>query len=241
MCGEDGTEQNEAIDWSNRLETRSRSSEIYSIIREGIIAGQWLPGDRIDDKELALKLGVSRLSVREALSKFYESRIVERIHWKGFFLRKISVKEIESIVEIRIALEKVAIRNAIAKADAAFYDELEQAIFYAEQALESDDHAEYMKRDFRFHALIYEASENTWIAMIIDNFIVLIDVLRNLSMMPDFASAARVSMADHRLILSHMRNKDVDAAIAELCRHMQTFYNNTVSGYRSAPHPAELT
>lgn len=220
--------------WGERIKAGSRSSEIYALVREGIMSGQWLPGDRIDDKELAETLGVSRISVREALSKFHESRIVERFHWKGFFLRKMTEKDIASIVEVRIALEEIAIRNTISNADDDFYDELERSILLAEEAVESGDHAEYIKRSFQFHSSIYEASENTWIASISENLIVPVNLLRNLSLVSRFEPVARSALADHRRILKHMRRKDVESSIQELHAHMHAFYENAIAGCHMA-------
>jgi DNA-binding GntR family transcriptional regulator len=210
------------------IKSSSRSSEIYDVIREAIIAGAWLPGDRIDDNELAKQLGVSRLSVREALSKLYESRIVERVHWKGFFLRELSIEEVKSIIEIRIALEKVAIENVMKKCSPEFYDELEEVINYAEEALIADDQAEYMARDFKFHSTIYRASGNSWIEIIVENLRVLINILRNVSMKPDFKTAAKKSTEDHRLICSLMKAGDLERTMKELTAHMELFYNNVI-------------
>lgn len=212
------------------IKSESRSSEIYDIVRDAIIAGNWFPGDKIDDKELSLQLGVSRISVREALSKLYESKILEHIHWKGFFLRKISKEEVWSIIEIRIALEKVAIINAMRSSSPTLYDELERIISHAEAAIELDDHSEYMRRDFKFHSTIYEASGNSWIEVIIDNLRILINILRNISMKPDFKTAALKSTQDHKKICDLMRDGKFEEVMVEITQHMELFYSNVIKG-----------
>ncbi len=210
----------------------SKASAIYDIIKEGIISGLWLPGDRINDKELAEKLGASRISVREALAKLVESQLVERVQWKGFFLRKLTLKEVKSIVEIRLALEQLAIKRVMRKKDARLYDQLEKSIDAAEAAIKSGNHSEYMATDFRFHDLIHEASGNTWIKSIIGNLRTTINILRNMSMMVDFEEAAYESTADHRRILSAMRTGNVKEALTSLRGHMKTHYLNIVWEHR---------
>jgi DNA-binding GntR family transcriptional regulator len=210
----------------------SKASAIYDIIKEGIISGLWLPGDRINDKELSEKLSVSRISVREALAKLVESQLVERIQWKGFFLRKLTLREVKSIVEIRLALEKLAIKRVMRKKDARLYDQLERSIDAAEAAIKSGNHSEYMATDFRFHDLIHEASGNTWIKSIIGNLRTTINILRNMSMMVDFEEAAYESTADHRRILSAMRSGNFKEAFRSLRGHMKTHYLNIVWEYR---------
>jgi DNA-binding GntR family transcriptional regulator len=210
----------------------SKASAIYNIIKEGIVSGTWLPGDRINDKELSEKLGVSRLSVREALSKFVESHLVDRVQWKGFFLHKLTLKEAKSIIEIRIALEELAIKSVMRKKDPGLYAQLEKAIDDAEAAIKSGSHSEYMSTDFRFHDLIHAASGNEWITTIIGNLRITINILRNMSMMVDFEEAALESTADHRRILAHMREGKVKEAVKSLRDHMRTHYLNIVQEYR---------
>jgi DNA-binding GntR family transcriptional regulator len=206
----------------------SKAAAVCDVVKEGITSGVWLPGDRINDKELAEKLGVSRISVREALATLVESQLVERVQWKGFFLRKLTLREVKSIIQIRIALEQLAIKSVMRKKDGELYARLEQAIDAAEAAIQSSNHAQYMATDFRFHDLIHEASGNTWIKTIIANLRVTINILRNMSMMVDFEEAARASTSDHRRILAAMRSGDLIEAFRALRDHMRTHYRNIV-------------
>jgi DNA-binding GntR family transcriptional regulator len=217
---------------SASLSRVSKASAIYDILKEGIISGIWLPGDRINDKELSEKLGVSRISVREALAKFVESQLVDRVQWKGFFLHKLTLKEAKSIIEIRIALEELAIKSVMKKKDDSLYARLEKAIADAEAAIHSGNHSEYMTTDFRFHDLIHEASGNMWIKTIIGNLRMTINILRNMSMMVDFEEAAFASTADHRRILAYMKEGNVKGALKSLRDHMRIHYLNIVQEYR---------
>jgi len=206
----------------------SKASAVCDIVKERINSGSWLPGDRINDKELSEKLGVSRISVREALATLVERQLVERVQWKGFFLRKLSLREVKSIIEIRIALEELAIKSVMRKNDGKLYAQIGQAIDAAEATIQSGTHAQYMATDFRFHDLIYEASGNRWIRTIIGNLRVTINILRNMSMMADFEQAARASTADHRRILAAMQAGDRREALRAFREHMRTHYRNIV-------------
>ena len=64
---------------SSVFSKESRAEHVATIIRNGISSGFWRPGDTINDQALASDLGVSRTSVREALSRLVESRVVERV------------------------------------------------------------------------------------------------------------------------------------------------------------------
>ncbi len=211
----------------------SKASAIYDIIKEGIVSGLWLPGDRINDRELSEKLGVSRISVREALATLVESQLVKRVQWKGFFLRRLTLIEVKSIIEIRLALEQLAIRSVMRKKDDSLYAQLEKSIDAAEAAIKSGNHSQYMATDFRFHELIHEASGNTWIKTIIGNLRTTINILRNMSMMVNFEEAAYASTADHRRILAAMRSDNAREALKALRDHMKTHYRNIVWEHRN--------
>jgi DNA-binding GntR family transcriptional regulator len=220
-------DQNQKKSFKN-LKSGSRSSEVYDIVKEAIIRGEWEPGDRIDDKELSIQLSVNRLTVREALSKLTENKIIEHVHWKGFYLRNIPIEEVWSIIEIRISLETLAITNTMKRSDLSFYEKLEKLILSSEKAIEANNHEEFMKKDFLFHSTIYKQSGNPWIESIIENLRLLINILRNVSMKPNFKEAAIQSTADHKTICSLMKNGNKEEAIIAMTNHMELFYKNTI-------------
>ncbi len=156
----------------------SRGEFVYAYLKDNIIAGVWLPGDRINDKKISEHLGVNRLSVREGLSKLVQDDIVEQIQWKGYYIRKLSTEEVRSFIEVRIALEQLAIRNILKNKCNKYFDKLETAINESEKLLKEGNHVEYMKIDFSFHEILYKASGNTWIQKIISNSRILLNILR---------------------------------------------------------------
>jgi len=204
----------------------SRSENIRILITKALFEGHWLPGDRINDEDLSTELRVSRISVREALSFLVERRIVEKVHWKGYFVRKLSLEEIESIVEVRIAIEELAIRKLMQKKVPGVFEKMKDAIDSAEKLIDSSTYMEYMDRDFRFHELIYEASGNVWIKNIIGDLRVHINLLRNLSMESSFVDAARISITEHRELLKQLIKGNRTRAMQILRAHFETHLSN---------------
>ena len=209
----------------------SRSENIRVLITKALFEGHWLPGDRINDEELSAELRVSRISVREALSFLVEKRIVEKVHWKGYFVRKLSLEEIDSIVEVRIALEELAIRKLMQRKVPGVFEKMKEAIDSSEKLIDSSRYLEYMDRDFRFHELIYEASGNVWIKNIIGDLRVHINLLRNLSMETRFVDAARISISDHRKLLEQFIKGNKTRAIQLLRGHFETHLSNIRKTY----------
>jgi len=80
----------------------------------GAAAGLILPGDRIVEAELARKLGVSRVPVREALRLLESQGVVVNEPYKGIRLRPVTNDRVSDLIEARIALEASATARAVA-------------------------------------------------------------------------------------------------------------------------------
>lgn len=76
----------------------SRADSIASQIREEILRGDYQPGDRLPaEREIASRLGVNRTSVREALRKLEEHRLVVIRHGGGATVRPLREASIEVV------------------------------------------------------------------------------------------------------------------------------------------------
>ena len=76
--------------------------------------GAVLPGDRIVEAELARKLGISRVPVREALRLLESQGIVVNEPYKGIRLRPVTNRRVHDLIEARTALETSAAHRAVA-------------------------------------------------------------------------------------------------------------------------------
>lgn len=199
----------------------SRGENIASIIRDGIVKGLWKPGDPISDLDLSKQLGVSRTSVREALSRLVENRIVERIHWKGYYVRELSWAEVESLVEIRKALEQIAFSRVMANVSEALLEQLALCIDAQQRCVDTNDPDGFLIVDPQFHELVYEASGNHWIPYILNNSLTLLNILRSVDKKNDFAEAAQWSVDQHRGILAAMRARDTKEVLRLLDNHIE--------------------
>lgn len=224
------------LQWPTNFRAGSVAGNIYEAIKDAIIAGKWFPGDRLNDQLIAQELQASRISVREALSKLVETDLVEKVRWKGYFLRCISLEEAHAIIEVRGALEELAVKNVMKSPPDGLFDELEEAIDKAEEFADSglsgaEDHKTYMRAVFRFHNLIYEASGNFLIERMISNLRLQIEILRNVAMVDESHSTAHRSLDEHREILSHMKARDEEGALQAVQKHMQTHYHDIARGF----------
>ncbi|WP_246573162.1 GntR family transcriptional regulator [Chelatococcus asaccharovorans] len=113
-----GTEPMRPADAANAEWQRLQPQTLVDLAIEAIIAGaaagRILPGDRIVEAELARKLGVSRVPVREALRLLESQGVVVNEPYKGIRLRPVTNERVSDLIEARIALEASATARAVA-------------------------------------------------------------------------------------------------------------------------------
>jgi DNA-binding GntR family transcriptional regulator len=85
----------------------------YRQIKRRILDGTLRPGQFLTEDEMANALSVSRTPVREALAALSRDGLLELVPHRGAFVRRPSLKDVEDLFEIRIALETLALRKAL--------------------------------------------------------------------------------------------------------------------------------
>ena len=149
---------------------KSLRDAVYTVIRQAILVGELGPDERLMEIPLAEQLGVSRTPVREAIRRLEKEQLVVIIPKCGAKVAKITGKHVEDAMEVRMALERIAVKSAalkITKERAERLYTLNDAVRIALIDGKSGDITEY---DRKLHELIAEFSENgvlrTSIAMI---------------------------------------------------------------------------
>lgn len=123
---------------------------VYEDTKQKILAGAYSPEDRIVDLDVAERMKVSRMPVREALLQLETEGYLKSTS-RGFALPQLSLEEIKDIFDIRMLLEPYAAKLAAQKAVPMLIDRLRHDLETARAALEADDTAAMMQanRDFR--------------------------------------------------------------------------------------------
>ena len=85
---------------------------VFQTLRNAILKGELKPGERLMEIQLAQKLGVSRTPVREALRKLELEGLVIMIPRRGAIVADITVQDLNDVLEVRQALEELAVRKA---------------------------------------------------------------------------------------------------------------------------------
>jgi DNA-binding GntR family transcriptional regulator len=129
------------------------------LLRERILSGAFLPGERLVEAEIARQLGTSRGPVREALAKLRAEGLV-RDERRGAFVAELGAEDIREIYELRAALEERAARLIVLRRDREALDELAGLVEGLRRAAAADDRERFAQLDFAFHEELTRLSGN---------------------------------------------------------------------------------
>lgn len=179
--------------------------KIYRELRRSIIVGRRTPGERLSIEELAQRYGTSVTPVRDALHMLGQEGLVTIKPRSGYFVARITLKELHDLLELRQILEVAAVEQAAAR----ITDEQLERLDHVHSGYTGDDDASYDRytdENRRFHYLIAEASGNHELAQMLGR---LHDRLARFMVM---RRAGQTMEVTHGRIVESLRARDVAAA-----------------------------
>ncbi|MCI6060796.1 MAG: GntR family transcriptional regulator [Dorea sp.] len=197
---------------------------VFNTLRQAILRGELKPGERLMEIQLANKLGVSRTPIREAIRKLELEGLVLMIPRKGAEVADISEKSLRDVLEVRKALEELAVQLACDKITKEEIEDLKKAAEDFKKILKSRDITEIAEADVRFHDIIFMATDNQKLVQLLNNlreqmYRFRVEYLKNEEVHPQL-------IAEHEKIIEHIMERDKAKASAIVSEHI----NNQVEG-----------
>ena len=191
---------------------------VFNTLRQAILRGELKPGERLMEIQLADKLGVSRTPIREAIRKLELEGLVLMIPRRGAEVAEITEKSLRDVLEVRGALEELAVKLACQKITDEQIAELRVAEKEFEQALSSGDVTIYAEADVKFHDVIYRATDNQRLIQLLFNlreqmYRYRVEYLKR-------EEAHGTLLIEHKRIIETITNRDMDAAVDAVCKHI---------------------
>lgn len=196
-----------------------------------ILAGELKPGQRINEPDVASRLGVSRVPVREALRELESSGLVASRKHAGVFVRELSTREVADLYDLRAALDAHAGQRAArlpVPARAGLCATLEQyTAAMRDAALTQDLHA-YYAANLNFHWALVAAAGNQALAK---HYREVVQQL-HLSRLKNLSSAAsmQASMAEHAQIVDALANADTSRCARLMADHVNSSHSRLAAG-----------
>ncbi|SNT07099.1 transcriptional regulator, GntR family [Anaerovirgula multivorans] len=185
-------------------------------LKQAIINGELKGGQQLKQDEIAKRFNASMIPVREALRILEVQGLVKLYPNKGAIVRELSVEEVEEIFDIRIMLEKGALKFAIDNLD---HKEMEYGEYILKKmdVLVEEEHLSQL--NFQFHNILYGASQkNILLELISDMHIKLERYMRIYLLNMGYH---QTSQEEHYKMLEACKNKNKSLAIEILVQHME--------------------
>jgi len=194
-----------------------------------ILKGVLIPGQRINEPDVAARLGVSRVPVREALRELESSGLVIARKHSGVFVRQLGAQEIHDLYQMRSLLDGFAGRQAAAlpaPAKAALLGVLEEAAQAMQDAAGQRDVQRYYGENLRFHWALVEAAGNQPLADSYRGIVQKLHLSRLKNLSHDYGMQA--SIAEHLEIVQAVREGDPQRCEALMARHVSDAFQRLV-------------
>jgi DNA-binding GntR family transcriptional regulator len=217
-------------------------------LRDAIVAGEYPPGARLRQEEIAERFGASRVPVREALKVLEADGLITLVANAGAWVSQLTLAECEEVYQARERVEPLLLRLAAADITAESLENLENL---AKAMVNTDDVEEFLRLDRAFHLSMYEGARTLVLGDLVERLWNTTQPYRRAYTLMIDADSQRIVHDEHHMLVTALREGDVDSAerILEghirrtrrrLAAHPQIFADTTASRpatpRQSTPH-----
>ncbi|MGQ3672518.1 GntR family transcriptional regulator [Xanthobacter sp. TB0136] len=192
---------------------RSLTEQVHDALCEMLLGGSMRPQDRTSIRELAEKLGVSAMPVRDAVSRLVAqgALVVERN--RAITVKLLSAEEFRDLTEIRILLEREAVRKAVERVTPETLAVLEEINARFEEAMSDPSAPDAVQLNQQFHFRLYEAAGSPTLLHLTTINWLKAGPMINLDLgLPSRRQRNALSVSAHRAMMDGLRNGDPQAA-----------------------------
>jgi len=214
---------------------RSLRDETVDELRRLILSGELAPGTHLTELAISERLGVSRLPVREAFRRLEAEGLLEALPRRGVRVVQLDGDELETVREIRVALELMAVRRTVERGDRQVLAELQAMLAAGGEHADTADPAELDgerldRLNDDFHELLSRGSGSRFLS----------DTLRSVRnqahhLVGGKSSAVGHSWQEHARIIEAVLARDAEFATLLMRRHLTARHDNQGGAQRLDP------
>ncbi|WP_158968202.1 GntR family transcriptional regulator [Chachezhania sediminis] len=191
------------------------ADEIAAELKADIMAGRIPPGTELRQEGIALRFGVSRMPVRDALNLLAVDRLVRLRRNRGAQVIRFSAEELAQVFHMRHLLEADLLRHAIDRYDEDALQRLKHEMHRCEVEA---GHPDFPAADWRFHAVLYAPSGMELQIATVQELRLSAQV--HVAVYDDLRQSETQWNDDHRRIVAAVEARDSDEAVRALHAHL---------------------
>jgi DNA-binding GntR family transcriptional regulator len=201
-------------------------------LRQAILSGDLVPGDRVVEAELAAKLGTSRAPVREAMRELVNEGFLESHPYRATRVSGLTATEVsEVLVPIRVVIETFALRHLIRHGDPEIRGRLWSIVDAMRACADRADRLGVIEHDLTFHRTLMHAAPYTHPLRV---WASITPVIYRAFAVGTTHAVLHETTEGHVAVLSAIEGGDEDHAVAVLRGHVEEMELRFVSEDASA-------
>jgi DNA-binding GntR family transcriptional regulator len=202
------------------VQLKTLGNEVANRLRNAIRTGEFPLGTRLVERDLAERLGVSRIPVREAIQQLVEEGLVQKTPHRGTFVHSPTRSEIEEISSLRVALECFVIERVIVNWLPEHETRLRQIVATMRLAAARNDMQGLFEQDYLFHNTLWEIADHSLLLEVVSGLRARINRFLGeaTALLP--ASQLDMHIDSHDDMIDIIKNGDIDKAKAEITNHV---------------------
>lgn len=194
---------------------------VYFGLRRAIIEGKVPVGIRINEKEYASRMNISRTPIRESLKRLEIEELVEYIPRYGVIVKKMSSQDVVEIYQIRVALDVLATTNAMNLMTDEQFDEMEALLVETDKMNAANRVEDVIPLFTKFNHMIYKNAKMPRLISISNNLQEYLKRFRDMSLKEE--NRCNTALAEHWKIFKAMKSpeKDIQKITAIIENHLK--------------------
>lgn len=204
--------------FNTAVSRQSLSEETYTEIRRALIKGEFEPGQRISEPELALRLRTSRSPIREALVRLEHEGFVERTPNGRIRVVALDINDLGQLYVLRANIEGLAACLATPRLRTIDLERMAQHVDDMERCVKKRDAAGAIAAGQEFHDVIMRECGNRPLVEVLEGLRARISRFR--AVVASFREYDPDRVAEHRRILKAMYLRKPETAQSEMIKHV---------------------
>ena len=192
------------------LPKQTLSEQVAQQLRDAIRAGLLGPGDRLVERSIAEKMGVSRIPVREGIQQLVDEGLVTKLPRRGTFVYQPTRTELDEIASLRVVLERYAMERVAENWSGEHREQLVGITEAMRTAALHKDYQQIFEKDVEFHSLLWRIAEHN----------LLLEVVSSLY--------ARINRFLYEAVMAQARD-NLDAVVEGHCQFVDVFDRGDVA------------
>ncbi len=213
-----------------RVAAPLRQSVVESI-RNAIATGVFAPGERLTEKGLCERIGVSRTLVREALRQVESEGLIDLVPNRGPVVARITVAQAEQIYRVRMELEGLAAELFAIHATTQHQRALKDALKQLKSSIRSEDASARLAAKNDFYACLLDGCGNEALAEMLGLLNSRVTLLRATSL--QHKGRVRTSIVELTALVDALMRRDERAARLAASKHVENAAQAALNVLRS--------